>query len=306
DLSPATDANNHNPATKPSSQQRPTNASTLPDTKTRKDWIIRARFAAASVLAGDDLHDYKGCIALLEKLPAGARVLGLHIRCLRGLGEVKEANRVMEEFLKQEAGGELGPVLVGLAAEMESEIDRLVRIGRRREAGRMALQTIPTIRHLLDWIRSQPEHAEHVPIVRFSLINTLIRAGRREEAVGELDELIAAHPNNGVYVRTAARLQEDIATRSGPAIRAKALDRAETLWAMLLRDSKLVEAAPAEYWEARYHWLKHQLRHGRNTEVVMGIRSEQAWRPDLGGPPWQGRILELMEQARQSTESAEP
>ncbi|MCZ6698209.1 MAG: hypothetical protein O7D94_04680, partial [Planctomycetota bacterium] len=74
--------------------------------------------------------------------------------------------------------------------------------------------------------------------------------------------------------------------------------RAESLWARLLSDAKLRDAWPDVYWEARFHWLSHQLRRKRAAEVVRGIESERAWFPELGGPPWQGKILELAAEAR--------
>jgi len=79
-------------------------------------------------------------------------------------------------------------------------------------------------------------------------------------------------------------------------------DEAEGLWQRLLEDQSLRTAAPAVYWEARYHWLSHQLRHNKAAEVLKGIRSEKAWYPDLGGPPWQGRLLELEAKAARMAE----
>ena len=73
-----------------------------------------------------------------------------------------------------------------------------------------------------------------------------------------------------------------------------------------LKDPTLREHAPAEYWEARYHWLRHQLRHGHNGKVISGIETEKVWHPDLGGPPWQARLLELAEQARAVEETPGP
>jgi len=281
--------------------------STAKDAKMRSDWIVAARLAAATILAGDDLRDYKQCLALLDQLPATARVLGLRIRCFQGRGDIQNANRVLEAYLQRDSGAEAGSVLVGLAAGMESEIQRLQREGRQNEARRMAIETLPALRHLLDWIRSQPDRREQVPVVEFSLLRTLEMAGRQDEAVRELDALLAEHPDNGAYVRTAALLQEKIAKRRGGPARDAALEKAESLWAKLLQDPSLRRRAPGHYWEARYHWLKHQLRHpGRAAEVLRGIESEKAWYPDLGGPPWQGRLLQLAEQARSQVEAASP
>ncbi|MCG8406049.1 MAG: tetratricopeptide repeat protein [Phycisphaerales bacterium] len=273
------------------------------DAEVRATWINEARLAAAAVMASEDLREYEACQSLLDQMPRSARVLGLHIRCLQGKGDIKQANRVLEGYLKQDSGAELGSVLVGLAAEMELEIQRLRQEGRRGEAKRMAIETIPTIRHLLDWVQARPKQKKHLSIVRFSLIKTLVQAEEYEEATGQLDALITENPKNGTYIRTAALLQEDIAKSGAVSVRGGALDQAESLWAKLLTDPSLRTTAPAHYWEARYHWLKHQLRHGHAAAVVKGIESEKAWRPDLGGPPWQGRLLDLAEQAQARVEA---
>gem|GEM_PF-1625062 len=290
-----------------SPSQSSAKGSPVSDMAVRQRWIREARIAAASLLAGEDLRDYKRCLSLLAEMPTSAWVLGLRIRCLQGLGDIEGANRVLEAYLAHDTGVELGGVLVGLAADMESEIKRLERAGRQNEAKRMANETLPTIRHLLDWIRSQPKHQKHAPIVELSLVRTLMQAGKQQEAERQLDELMAAHPENGSYVRIAAQLEETIArSASGPQQKA-AMDKAESLWARLLKDTSLRDRSPAEYWEARYHWLKHQLRHdGRAAEVLRGIESERAWYPDLGGPPWQARLLALAEKARTMVEASSP
>ena len=269
-------------------------------------WIEEAEWAAASILSGDVLREYDRCLELLKHLSPGPRVLGLQIRCVQGLGDIKRANRILEDYLAKDTDAEVGTVLVSLAAEMESQINGLKKAGRSRDAKQMAVETVPTIRHLLEWIGSQPEHRDHVPLVRFSLVKTLIQAEEYEEAATVLEELMSAHPNDGSYVRSAAMLQENMAKSVKPADREGVLDKAELLWAKLLRDRSLRNAAPARYWEARYHWLGHQLRHGLAAEVAKGIESEVAWYPDLGGPPWQGRLLELAARAREQMEAAAP
>ncbi len=265
-----------------------------------------ARLAAAAALASEDLRDFRRSLELLDGLPKGARSLGLRIRCLQGLGRIDEANKVLEEYLGGDTSRELGAVLLALAAEMEGEIKRLDSAGRREDARRMAIETIPTMTHLLDWIEAQPTGRDHVALVRFSLASTLIVAGREAEALEQLEALVAIEPDNGGYVQKAALLHEDLAVRASPSNKARHLDRAESLWARLLKDPSLLETAPSEYWQARYHWLKHQLRRGRAAEVLSGIESERAWHPDLGGPPWQNRLLLLAEEARLRVETEQP
>lgn len=273
------------------------------DAQLRRQWIIDAKSAAAALLLSDDLRDYAACLALLEGMPRSARVLGLQIRCLQGRGDIDGATRLLEVYLKEGSGREVGGILMSLAAEMESEIDRLHRVGRLRDAKQMAVDTLPTIRHLLDWVRQRPGCAEHVSVVRFSLARTLARAGRLDESMDVFEKLMASEPSNGAYIREAALLQERIASMDIVADREAAKARAEALWATLLADASLRETAPAVYWEARYHWLARQLVHGRAAMVVEGIASEQAWYPDLGGPPWQGRLLNLAEEARSMREA---
>ena len=277
-----------------------------PDESVRVRWMHEARLAAASLLVGEDLRDYRHCLDLLGQLPSTGRILGLRMRCLQALGRMKEANRVMEDYLQQGAGQELGALLVGLAAEMESEIKKLERLGRLRQARQSAADSIPMIRHVLQWIRAEPDHARYTPIVQFSLARTMILAGRRDDAMLLLDELMAQYPDNGAYLREAALLQERRAESLPLSDRPSALDEAESLWAKMLEDPSLRASGPEVYWEARYHWLKHQLRHGHANEVVRGIESEKAWYPDLGGRPWRERLLQLAERAEAAIETPTP
>ncbi|MFQ5430826.1 MAG: hypothetical protein ACE5E1_11005, partial [Phycisphaerae bacterium] len=272
----------------------------------RRRWMNEAKLAAAALLVSEDLRAYDRCRDLLAETPESARVLGLRIRCLQGLGRIEEANQAVEDFLKKGPAKELGSVLLGLAAEMEAEIKRLETAGRKAEARRMANETVPTLRYLLEWIRSRPDQRRHVPIVQFSLVRTLIQAGRARDAVRQLEALMEEDPNNGRYVRRAAILHEDLAAKAAGAQRVIELNRAESLWARLLKDPTLRTTAPARYWEARCHWYRHQLRHGRAAEVIRGIETEKAWQPDLGGAPWQGRLLELVEEARSALRESPP
>jgi tetratricopeptide (TPR) repeat protein len=297
-----------------------------------EEWITDARLAAAALFAGDEIRGFNDGLRVLADLPLTGRVLALRIRCYRGLGDLKAANLVLEGFIRQsgDAAGSAEPssqpgenqtgeavageptsvlaALVGLAAEMEKEVTRLKKIGRDVEATHMAADAVETIRQLLDWIQKQPEYKKHVPTVRYSLVKALAQAGCPQEAMTQLEELMRESPSEGEYIRTAARLQEDIARGAGEATSAPAgagrasrdaaLDKAEALWAKLLEDQTLRDRAPDAYWEARYHWLEHQLRHGHAAEVVKGIEAEQAWYPDLGGAPWQTKLLDLAKQAQ--------
>ena len=269
-----------------------------PSTDVRARWITSARLSAATLLVGDDLRAYEDCLVHLADMQPTARVLALRIRCHRGLGDLDTAKRTLEDYLSQTPGAELGAVLIGLAAEMEEEINRLREGGHREDATQTAKESIPLIRQLLAWIERQPEHKEHVPVVRLSLAKALAQAGHHNETMTILTQLMADDPGNGSYIRTAALLQEDLSRTGKAAGRETAFEKAESLWARLLKDPSLHARAPAEYWEARFYWLRHQFRHGRTAEVLKGIETERAWHPNLGGPPWQARLLELAEQAR--------
>lgn len=284
---------------------RDQDAPTLPATK-RRQWTLDARLAACVLLSGNELREFRKALDLLEKLEMSTRVLGLRIRCLQGLGEIAEANRVLEDYLRENSASELGGDLLKLAAEMEAEVKRLIKVGRREDAKRMAIETLPTIRHLRDWIESRPEYSRHVRVVRFSLANMLILAERYDEAMREIDDLIARYPAEGDYLQAGARLQEKLALLAVPSDREDTYDKAEKYWERLLNDARLRDNAPAVYWEARYHWLRHQLRHGKATEVYKGIDSEKAWYPDLGGPPWQTMLLQLADEARAQAGATSP
>ena len=217
------------------------------------------------------------------------------------------ANKVLEEYLVRYSGEDVGTTLIGLAAEMEKEVIRLNKARRTVEAERAAAEAIPTLQHLLEWIIARPAHVEHVHVVRFSLVRMLSWAKQYDEAALHLDMLIAEIPNNGEYIRTAAMLHEDRAgTFEIGRKRNAAQNKAEALWERLLTDKTLRLRAPDEYWQARYHWLKHQLRHGRAAEVVKGIETEKAWYPDLGGPQWSKRLMGLADRAREIAGSQSP
>lgn len=284
-------------------QGRSIQSSGGPDRKTLLRWKRDAILAAASIYASDDLRDFDACLKLIDNMEPDARQLGLRIRCYQATARTAEANRALEQFIREGSGEDLGGVLISLAADMQSEIDKLRRFGRRDEARRLAQQTVPTIRYLIEWLQNRPEHKKHVAVAQLALIDTLISAGQLDEAKSMLEKLIKAEPNNGTFLRRAARLYEELASLASGDNQARLADEAEAHWAKLLSDASLRTKAPKVYWEARYHWLKHQLRHGRAAEVVAGIESERAWSPRLGGPPWQGELMDLLSRAQRAAAS---
>ncbi|HPF39888.1 MAG TPA: tetratricopeptide repeat protein [Phycisphaerae bacterium] len=277
-----------------------------PDRKTLKRWRRDAILSSAAIYAGDDLRDFDACLKMIDNMEPDARQLGLRIRCYQATARPAEANRALEQFIRRGGDEDLGGVLISLAADMQSEIEKLQRFGRRDEARRLAEQTIPTIRYLIEWLEGRPEHREHVTVAQLALIDTLMSAEQLNEAQTLLDRLIEASPSNGVFLRRAAKLREHMADIAPAGDRDRLSDEAEARWARLLSDPQLRTNAPRVYWEARYNWLKHQLRHGKAAEVVAGIESERAWAPRLGGPPWQGQLMDLLAKARRATDTAQP
>lgn len=276
------------------------------DPEDRDLWIQHARLSSSAVLASGVLGEHRRALEILSGLPDTSRVLALRIRCHRGLGELKKANAVLSEYLEQTPGAEAGGVLLGMAADLEAAVARLRSAGRGTEAAERAAETVDIVRQLLTWIESQPRYRQHVSAVRFALAKALVQAGRRDEAVDLLDRMIADAPDNGDYVRHAARLHEKAMQAGSKPQRNVASERAEALWAKLLSDKGLRDRSPEVYWEARYHWLRHQLRRGRAPDVVKGIETERVWYPDLGGPPWQGRLLSLAREAEAGIEGSGP
>jgi tetratricopeptide (TPR) repeat protein len=254
--------------------------------------------AAASLLAGSDIAEYARALDVIDPLPASGRVLALRIRCLRGLGDASAARHALAEFLSRSAQEETGAVLGGLLAETEAQIDRLRVLGRRQEAARAASDMVPLLETLLAWVEGSPRHASHAGVVRASLANALHEAGRIEEAVTQLDAAQAAGPADLRVLHLAAVWAEETARQAGDRQKASAPPPAQARWGRLLEVPGIRETAPKVYWEARYHWLRYALDAGKAADVLNAIDSEKAWFPDLGGPPWQARLLELADQAR--------
>lgn len=272
----------------------------------RLDAIDDARMTSVEILARPDVAEYNEGLRQLELLQPTARSLALRIRCLRGLGDLKKAATALGEYMEAAPGSDMGAMLSSLAAEMEGQVERLRAAGRLAEARSMAEDTVAVLRQLQAWVDEKDTRRAYGPAVRFSLAKTLLAAEQREEALRVLQDLMREAPDNGAYIRTAARLHEQEASALSGILQTKEADEAERLWATLLTDEGLRERSPAEYWEARYHWLRHQLRHGHADEVVKGIETEKAFYPDLGGAPWQGRLLTLRDEAEAKVKASAP
>jgi len=270
----------------------------------RLEAIDDARLTAVEIMARPDVGEYDEGLRVLEILAPTPRSLALRIRCLRGQGDLKKAATALGEYMEAAPGSDVGAMLTSLAVEMEGQVDRLRSAGRLENARSMAEDTVSVLRQLLIWVEGRESRRGYGPAVRFSLAKTLLAAQQREEALRVLRDLMREAPDNGAYIRTAAQLHEQEAAGRSGILQANDADEAERLWAILLSDEGLRDRAPAEYWEARYHWLRHQLRHGHAADVVKGIETEKAYYPDLGGAPWQGRLNALHDEAAAAANTA--
>lgn len=273
------------------------------DTRVEATAAREAELCAAELLAGDTAGRYRDALDLIESLrlgdsPERGRALSIRIRCYRGLQQFEKAAGVLDDYVRAVPGDQVGGVLIGLAAGMESEIDRLARAQRLPEARRVAIAAVPTLRQLLAWVEGQPSRKSDVPLVRFSLVRVLECAGDAPAALEQLDRLMQDSPKDGRYVRMAALLNESLGRAATGDAAKKRLSHAEDFWAQLLSDVTLRDRAPDVFWEARYRWLRLRFEAGHASEVARGIEAERAWFPALGGAPWQGKLLELAEEAR--------
>jgi len=268
--------------------------------------VHEAQLSAADLFASDRARAYSDALSVIARLDAETgltseergRLLSLRIRCHRGLDEIEKAAAVLDEFIRTVAPDQVGDTLIGLAAGMEAEIQRLDALGRDADTRRVARSALPTLRELLAWVTRQPARKADLPLVQLSLLRTLERAGQIDEALAIAEPLHRADPRNGAMLAMVARLTESKARAVSGESAARAREQAERLWAELLSDASLRDTSPADYWEARYAWLRLRLEAGHAAEVARAIESEQAWQPALGGAPWQGRLLDLAEQAR--------
>jgi len=258
--------------------------------------LEEASLSAATLLASEDLAAFDEALGILRSMPQGDRVVVLRLRCLRAAGDEKRAREEFDKLLKDAPESQRGRILSALADQLDNEAQRLESVGRLEDAKKSWVESVHVLDDLLEWSRTQEDGHKQIVAIRSNLARLLARSGDPEAARVEYDKLISSDPTNGGHLRNAALLEEELARRTNPPDSAAA-DRAEAHWAKLLKDGNLRERSPSIYWEARYYWLSHQLRHGRAPEVWKGVESEKAWYPDLGGPPWQGRLIELAQKA---------
>ena len=268
------------------------------DDATLSGWLTDARLAAAGLLASETLNAPAEALAMIENVPAGARSVGLRLRCLRATGQTRQAEEELSNFIEAATREGSAAALLDLASGLERDMDALLAQDRFQAAKDVAQDAAPLLRQLLEQVKKSKKAGRRAAVIEFSLARALGVSGESGESRAMLDRLIAESPENGQYLVAAARLEEQISGAWTGAKRAEAAQRAEKFWSMLLKDATLRERSPEHYWEARYRWLSHQLRHGRAGDVLKGIESEQAWYPDFGGSQWKGPLLELSAEAR--------
>lgn len=260
-------------------------------------WRREASLAAAGLYASAEVRQYDQALELLPEMDETPRALGLRLRCLLGVGREAEAQALLSRVLASALESDSIGTLLDLAVRMERQMLALRASGHRRQTLQVAEDAIPVLRKLLELLQDDAKGRQDKEVVRFSLAQALGEAGRFEEARELYDQLISRDPFNGAYIRAAALMEEDVAPHLSGKERRESEDRAEKFWSRLLEDTSLRERIPDQYWEARYHWLRHQLRQGKADLVTRGIESERVWYPDLGGPPWQDKLHELATEA---------
>lgn len=260
-------------------------------------WVTEARLQAAAMYSHDRAGDYQKALDVLRELPDDLDARVIRLRCHRMMGDMAAASSELNGLLKEQDRAKAAPAIMGLIADIQRQAGKFNSSFRPTEVEKFASQALPILEKVGTWLGEERQEFNAIRSVRVSVLRA---AGKVNEALEDAEKLVAAEPNNGNRLQMAASLLEQIASSAGPSERPALLDRAEAYWARLLEDSTLRDIAPQVYWEARYQWLSHQVRHGKAAEVIKGIEAERAWFPELGGPPWQGKLIELLETARSS------
>lgn len=263
-------------------------------------WAAEALVSAAELLVAAPTSEYEAALELVadfgerfDQPGLTGRVLGVRIRAYRGLRDFEKAAATLDEFLAQTPPERAGAVLASLAAGMREEVERLRENQQMDAARNLAREAIGTFEQLQKWVQANEARAANAEMVRFGLAQMYFYAGEYEQAQPLIDELVAANPQNGRYLRLQALLLTEQLPQEASA---GAITRARQAWERILAAPRLREQAPQRYWEARYHWLALTQRLG-DTETVRKVLKElRIWTPELGGPPWKGRLEALWEE----------
>ncbi|MBI5763507.1 MAG: tetratricopeptide repeat protein [Planctomycetes bacterium] len=260
-------------------------------------WVTEARLQAAALFAHDRVGDYPKALELLRELPENLDARVIRLRCHRMVGDMAAASNELNGLLNERDRAKSAPAIMGMIADIQRQAAKFSASARSSDVEKFAAQALPILEKVGAWLGEERQEYNTIRSVRVSVLRA---AGRASEALEDAEKLVVAEPDNGNRLQMAALLLEQIAQTAAPSERSALFNRAEAYWARLLEDPTLRDIAPQIYWEARYQWLLHQVRHGKAADVIKAIEAERAWFPELGGPPWQGKLVELMETARSS------
>lgn len=265
-----------------------------------------ARLQAARLLKSDLIAAFDEALEAIAPLEPDFDVLALRWHCLLHLGRLKDASEVLGQTLTIPIKPNSREVVASLFSDIEDAITRFDSAGQREKAAHLAGEGVKVAERLTGLCMTQAEYRDQEDVARFAWARYLARAGHPDEALEQLDQLMRRSPQRGDYIALAARLSEEQAESADGSSRPRLSEKAEALWGRLLEDTALRDSNPSLYWQARYCWLRHQLRRGRAKDVARGIANDRAWYPDLGGPPWQARLIELHDEARRLSETSAP
>jgi tetratricopeptide (TPR) repeat protein len=268
---------------------------------TAKTWAAQAEVAAAELLAAQGVDRFEDARAVVdgfeERYPDSdlvGRVLGVRIRAYRGLRQFEQAAQILDQYLQSVPAERAGAVLAVLASGMEEEVARLADGGQADAARELAKEAIVTFEQLARWCAADPARAANARVVRLGLARMQYQAGEHAAALETARGLLADDPRNGQYQRVLAQA---LTAQLGDSADAAAVTAAQAAWGELLKDSALRQRAPQVFWEAQYNYLALLLRSGDAGTVKQAIRQQSIWFPDLGGPPWQERLRQLLTEA---------
>jgi len=265
-------------------------------------WAAEATLAAAELLSSTGVEDYQAALEALTDFETAypdsnllGRVLAVRLRAYRGLRRFEQAAAILEQFLRAAPPEQVGPTLAALAAAVQEQVRSLSENGETEAARALATESLTTFDELLKWVQADQGRQAHLEPVQAARAQMLYYAGRLPAAQEAVSELLARNPRNGNYQHLSALI---LTGQLGDAASTDDLRRAQQAWEALLADPSILQHAPQRYWEARYNWLALALRLGRATDVATAITQERIWRPDLGGPPWHTKLLQLLAAAQ--------
>lgn len=217
------------------------------------------------------------------------RVLACRIRAQLGQGAFEKASQLLHSYLETVTPQEAASVLNGMARSMQGEIDEMRNAGRMDESRKMAGDAVYIFEQLVAAIEGDPQRASQAEIASYGLARMRYFAGKYDEAMQIVAELIKKHPKNGNYQRLNANVLTDRLTDDAPADQLQAARKA---WEPLLSPA-LRKKSPKLFWEARYNWLALMFREGEAKKVENAIRQDKVWYPSLGGAPWKEKLEAL-------------